>query len=206
MTTATQPTQAPTAPLKLVPFNEAWIAHDKIDVHAIYRRPVFKDDEYGEPQRCYDPVTGLALWDLTGPLPVKQHNKWRAKGFEYVTLADKQSLFVAGRNNTIEGNWRQYDQHRQGGPWNYKLYDAGQISEQTQEAAQLEADVYEFGSAAVQAIRRQKEPDFTLPPRLSGVAAGPPKDQRRVDATPDAAPRTDGTGAARRTAPKEATA
>lgn len=180
-----QQTPTPTAPLKLVPFNEAWIAHDKIDVHAIYRRPVFKDDDYGEPQRSYDKVTGLPLWDLTGPLPVKQHNKWRAKGFEYVTLADKQSLFVAGRNNTIEGNWRQYDQHRQGGPWNYKLYDAGQISEQTKAAAQLESDVNRFGSEAVESIRRQQEPSFELPARLRGIHPGGARFDGASQATTD---------------------
>src|SRR5688572_30283749 len=101
--------------LKLVPFNAQWITHDKIDVHAVYRRPRYKEDEYGEKTRELDKA-GQPTWDLACGLPVKSHNTWLAKGFEYVTLSDRLSLQIAGRSNTVldeEGHpcdWRKYDQ------------------------------------------------------------------------------------------------
>src|SRR5690349_14109132 len=70
-----------------VPFQNAWIDHAKLDVHAIYRRPVFGEngeqlvDEHGVPR-----------WDLTGGLPVRRHRDWIKKGYQYVTLADSESL------------------------------------------------------------------------------------------------------------------
>jgi hypothetical protein len=150
--------------LKLVPFQAAWIQHEKLDLHAIYRRPRFREDEYGEIQ----PVPGE--WDLTGPLPVKQHNKWQAKGFEYVTLANRDSLRSAAKLGTIAGDWREYDQHQTGGPWNYRKYAEGQkvsaAVEQEQAAvalAKLQADVERFGWEAVEAIRQQADPSFKVP-------------------------------------------
>jgi hypothetical protein len=158
--------------LKLVPFNDAWINHDKVDIHAIYRRPRFVEDEYGEMNREYK--DGVATWDLTGPLPVRSHNRWRSKGFEYVTLANRESLLVAARFNTLPPGMRMqdYDQHQTGGPWNYKKYMAGVQETTTIEAEQLKADVEKFGSEAVEAIRRQTEPTFQLPASLRNIPHG----------------------------------
>lgn len=152
--------------LKLVPFNDAWINHDRIDIHAIYRRPRFVEDEYGEKQREYD-KDGLPTWDLTGPLPVKKHNTWRAKGFEYITLANRDSLNIAARTGTlIGGSVRDYDQHQTGGPWNYRKYVQGQTSAHSDVVDQLKADVAKYGWEAVEAIRRQIDPAFTVPAHL----------------------------------------
>lgn len=163
--------------LKLVPFNSKWVTHDKLDVHAIYRRPRYRVDEYGERVREYGP-DGVPLWDLTGPLPVNSHDHWVEKGFEYVTLADRVSLFEAAKHNTITDaqghpcDWRLYDQHTTGGPWNYRKYMEGQAATTTREAEQLKADVERFGSEAVETIRRQTDPSFALPPHLRNVAPG----------------------------------
>lgn len=150
--------------LKLVPFSEAWITHDKIDVHAIYRRPRFVEDEYGEWQPQYD-ADGLQVWDLTGPLPVRKHNAWRQKGFEYVTLANRDSLIIAAKAGTIE-NWRQYDQHQTGGPWNYRKYIEGANSGRTAELDSLRANVEKFGWEAAEAIKQQTDPHFKMPDAL----------------------------------------
>ena len=159
--------------LKLVPFNEVWIAHDKLDVHAIYRRPRWVEDEFGEMQRELS-AGGAQTWDLTGPLPVKSHNKWRAKGFEYVTLADRDSLVSAARSGTLKPEGATANDYVQntttGGPWNYKKYVHGQAETVTLEAEQLRADVEEFGSAAVEAIRKRTDPTFRLPEALRNVA------------------------------------
>lgn len=153
--------------LKLVPFNAMWIQHDKIDVHAIYRRPRYREDEYGEKY----PVPWE--WDLTGPLPVKMHNKWSAKGFEYITLANRDSLITAGRLGTIAGDWRTYDQHQYGGPWNYKKYAEGMMvtdAARADVAAKAEAiladQVKTYGWETVEAIRKQTDPTFSVPEHM----------------------------------------
>lgn len=151
--------------LKLVPFNATWITHDKIDVHAIYRRPRFKEDAYGELNRDTG-TNGVPTWDLTGPLPVRSHTRWTSKGFEYVTLASRQSLIEAGRKGTIEGDWRAYDQHQTGGPWNWKKYAEGQAATTTLEAEELKQDIADYGWKAVEAIRRRSDPTFSLPNHL----------------------------------------
>lgn len=167
-------------PLRLVPFNAKWINHDKIDVHAIYRRPRFKEDEYGELERELD-AGGIPTWDMTGPLPVKQHTKWLAKGFEYVTLADRDSLRMAGQFGTVLdefGNvcdWRKYDQHQTGGPWNWKKYHEGQSESTTIAQEKLKEDILKWGPEAVEAIRRQVDPSFRLPDHMRNLKPEPQK-------------------------------
>lgn len=169
-------------PLKLVPFNDSWIQHDKLDLHAIYRRPRFTTDEYGDPVRVLE--NGLPAWDLTGPQPVKQHNKLRAKGFEYVTLADAQSLSDAYKKGTllpVGATPRDYAQDSQtGGPWNYRKYAEGRASEMSDAITQLRADVAKFGSAAVEELR-----GIELPTWLKGFNAG---DDIPTGPAPEAAP------------------
>jgi hypothetical protein len=177
--------------LKLVPFNDAWIDHDKIDIHGIYRRPVYREDKYGEMERVYE--NGVPLWDITGPLPIRQHTKWRGKGFEYITLANRDSLRIAARFGTLkDGTLAEYDQHQTGGPWNYRRYIEGQETMLTVAVATLRADVEEFGSAAVLKIRRRQEPEFKLPLELENVPprgeeigakrGGPAEDRKKVTA------------------------
>lgn len=161
--------------LKLVPFNPAWIDHGKLDLKAIYRRPRWVKDEFDQDVRETGP-DGLPLYDLTGALPVKNHNKWTAKGFEYVTLADRDSLIAAHQNRALilpEGmTVRDYDQHQTGGPWNYKMYAADQSQSDNAALLQLRENVQRFGSEAYQAIRRETDPTFTLPKALQGIEPG----------------------------------
>ena len=157
--------------LTLVPFNDAWIDHSKLDLKAIYRRPRWTKDEFDQdvPETGPD---GLPLWDLTTPLPVKQHNKWKEKGFEYVTLADRNSLIEAYRKGALHGSPRDFDQHQTGGPWNAKMYMAGQSETDNAALLQLRADIERFGSDAVESIRRQVDPKFTLPTNLQDIEPG----------------------------------
>ena len=158
--------------LKLVPFNAAWISHALMDVKAIYRRPRFVQDEFGEWQREFK--DGAPTWDLTTPLPVRSHNRWLAKGFEYVTLANRGSLNVAAKFGTLpEGaTAADYDQSQAGGPWNYKMYVKGLEQATTLEAETLRADVEEFGSDVVLRLRRRENALFELPPELRGKKPG----------------------------------
>jgi hypothetical protein len=158
--------------LKLVPFNPTWVTHDKIDIKAIYRRPKWREDEYGEQVRMRD-ERGLPLWDITTPLPVKQHSKWTAKGFEYITLADRESLRTAALHNTVLDapggspvDWRTYDQHQTGGPWHLRRYMEGLETTTTLAADELRADVEKYGVEVVEQIRRRTEPGFRVPDHL----------------------------------------
>lgn len=152
--------------LRLVPFHDGWITHERLNVNAIYRRPRFVQDQYGDWQREYD-EHGLPTWDLTTPLPVRGHNKWRSKGFEYITLADRGSLVqVAKVGMLIGGTVSDYDQSQAGGPWNYRKYAESQQDTNTAELEMLRADVAKFGADAVEAIHQRSNPYFRLPEAL----------------------------------------
>src|SRR5690349_20455962 len=176
--------------LKLVPFNPIWISHDKIDIKGIYRRPRYVQDAYGEWERELD-KDGLPTWDITTPLPIKQHVKFQSKGFEYITLADRESLLTAakfgtvleedGKTSTHGDGWKQYDQHQTGGPWSWKKYAEGQAHTTTREAEQIIADVHEFGSETVLKLRRRENPHFVLPPHLQNIAPGTPRDEPKPE-------------------------
>lgn len=191
--------------LKLVPFNNVWVDHNKLDLKAIYRRPRWTKDEFDQDVQERGP-DGLPLWDLTGPLPVKQHNKWLAKGFEYVTLADRDSLIEAHRKGTLVlgpgiTSVREYDQHQTGGPWNYKMYAAGQSRHDNAALLQLRENVQRWGSEAYQAIRRETDPTFTLPKELQGIEPGgalPPLTKPPATAPAAAKPTKEGAPAAPR--------
>lgn len=184
--------------LKLVPFNPVWIAHEKIDIKAMYRRPRFVTNKYGELERELD-KDGVPTWDLTGALPLKQHNKWLAKGYQYVTLSDRESLYVAARFGTVlapgedgtltaTNEWKAlYDQHQTGGPWNYRKYDEGLSKTTTREAEELLSDVNTFGSMAVETLRRRGDPFFRLPEHLRGIEPGGKK-AAKVEPKPDRVP------------------
>lgn len=151
--------------LKLVPFQDVWITNNKLDLKAIYRRPRYVEDAYGEMKREIGP-DGLPAWDLTGGLPVRYHNKHRAKGFEYVTLADRESLHAAAAAGTVE-DWRQYVQDpRTNGPWHYRKYVEGQVVADSEAAQRLAEMVAKYGPELVQEMKRETEPDYVLPEKF----------------------------------------
>lgn len=147
--------------LKLVPFHDAWVTNHQLGLHAIYRRPRRVTNEFDEVVQSAGP-DGLPEWDITTPLPVVHHNKHLAKGFQYVTLATRDDLVKAAKAGTV-ANWREYDQHQTGGPWNAKMYLKGQALADTEALSQLRADIKEFGWEAVERIRRQVDATFRVP-------------------------------------------
>lgn len=172
--------------LKLVPFNEAWVSHERLDIHAIYRRPRYREDEYGGLVQERGP-DGQPLWDLTAPLPVRQHNRWRAKGFEYVTLANHEGqggaikhVADAHRAGTIPGRVKDYANcPRTGGPWNLKMYLDGLKATDDEAVEQLKADIAEFGWQTVEKLRRRTDPHFSVPDALKGDVKADQKPSRR---------------------------
>jgi hypothetical protein len=145
---------------KPVPLQVVLQASAKVEMKAIYRRlrrtvGAFDEEilEIGE--------DGLPLWDLTTPLPVARHNDWIKKGFEYVTLADRESLdkvapFLAVQEPPL--NARDYLQHPHFGAWNPKLYSATAAEGDRQAVRDLFKLLDEFGQATVEQIRGTKIP------------------------------------------------
>ncbi len=147
--------------LKLVPFSSAWVGSSKLDLKAVYRRPRWTMNEFDESVQVHD-VDGAPVWDLTTPLRVMDHNKHLAKGFEYLTLATRDDLIKAAKAGTV-ANWREYDQHQTGGPWNAKMYMAGAKLADTALMQQLRDQIRKFGWETVEEIRRQSDPSFRVP-------------------------------------------
>lgn len=155
---------------RCVPFDPNWaIAGTKYDLKAIYRRPRRTIGEYDE----ITPETnaeGLPLWDLTTPLPLRRHSDWTAKGYEYVTLADMESLEKAAPSLRAKGlRVQDFVQHPQLGPWNPKLYAAVANVEDQTAFAELVALIEKFGVDTVEQIR-----GVALPAALRARFAPPP--------------------------------
>lgn len=161
------------AVFKAVPFDENWINHDKIDIHAIYRRPIL--DEVGEQVH----IEGIPQWDFTTGLPVRRHYDWVKKGFHYLTLADPKSLankhvlqglrvkglnpadFIMLRNRMVGQS-----------PWNPQLYLASADQVERESFASLRALVERLGSDAVRDVKRVDDPTFELPLHLRDIPPG----------------------------------
>lgn len=132
----------------------------KIDLKAIYRRPRRRIGEYDETIHEVNPEDGLPLWDLTTPLPVRRHNDWVSKGFEYVTLADMDSLTNAANDLKGEGlNYRDFICHPHLGPWNPKLYQATAATSDKAAMTELVSLGLQFGVEALEKIRGQVLPE-----------------------------------------------
>jgi hypothetical protein len=169
---------APTKIFKRVPLDPMWtLAGTKLDLKAIYRRPRRSIGEYDEVIQERGP-DGLPLYDLTGPLPLRRHGDWTAKGFEYVTVlssvqpGDESFKYVASSLRAAGLNPAEYLQHPTFGTWNPKLYLATADNEDRSKFDALRAMVEQVGSDAVIAVRRMNDPNFTLPASLQGVPAG----------------------------------
>lgn len=159
--------------LKFVPFSSAWVESHKLDLHAIYRRPRWVQNDFDEWVQATDDQ-GLPLWDLTTPLRVLDHSKLTSKGFEYVTLASRDDLVKAAKAGTVR-DWKQYDQHQTGGPWNAKMYQASQASADTAALQQLREQVELHGWETVESIRRMTDPTFRVPDVLKTPKVEPKK-------------------------------
>ena len=123
--------------LKCVPFLPQLSGDTKLDVRAIYRRP---------------------SGDLTCGLPMRRHHQWQAKGFEYVTLADAESLGIAAPFLRANGwNPQDYvagiDGDGRPTPWKVDLYLADVKEKQADLDAELRALIAEHGLETVEKIR-----------------------------------------------------
>lgn len=156
---------------KRVPFNSIWITHDKLDIKAIYRRPRFIEDRFGDMVREHD-AAGIPTWDLTGGLPLRSHNKWATRGFEYVTLAGIEDLMAAAAQRTLPEPMAAYINHRVGGPWHAVMYLDWAKQADREAFDELRALVTKYGSEQVTEIKRATDPTYTLPLTLQNWEPG----------------------------------
>src|SRR4051812_1121892 len=140
---------------KCVPIDNSWhIAGTKHDLKAMYRRPRRSIGEFDEVIQERGP-DGRPLYDLCGPLPLRRHSDWVAKGFEYVTVVAQPQLEGGGwpvvaaslREKGLEP--RDYLQHPQLGTWNPKLYLATADQADIDQFTALRALVEKLGSDVV---------------------------------------------------------
>lgn len=155
--------------LKLVPFSSSWVTHETLDVHAIYRRPV-RNPDTGDIQRD---EYGFVMWDLTTPLPVRQHARWVAKGFEYVTLATNTDIVDV---STAEGLDPLFDSEQYMGqhPRTRAPWFADQYLQDIREAHTVRRDsllqrIAKLGPDAAEEFEQQKDPGYALPDNLRSV-------------------------------------
>ena len=157
--------------LLLVPFNPNWPSAQGpsgaplLDIKAIYRRP--------RKTRDGDPIldaAGFPQWDLTSGSPMQHHPKWTARGFEYVTLADRESLVAVSdpglREQGVEPvrDWRQYVQNRvTEGPWDAVQYLADLRAEEHGRETRLRDAIARFGRAAAEEMEQRVWPGYRLP-------------------------------------------
>lgn len=154
-------------------FNPAWITSDKLDVKALYRRPAYD----GRGQRRLD-AEGRPEWDITSALPVRRHNDWAAKGFEFLALATwedvlacRASLEAAGVRvqELMDSYSAQGEPNRRG--FLVAAYLAELAKDATQAYGRLAELVKEHGSDAVLAIMQAQHPGYQLPEALRGIPA-----------------------------------
>lgn len=171
-------TAAATRTFKCVPFDKNWgLPSTKLDLKAIYRRPRRTVGEYDEVVQERGP-DGQPLYDLVGPLPVRRHSDWLAKGFEYVTVvavpgAEDHAWGQVAASLRAKGlDPKDYIQHPQLGTWNPKLYLATADQVDLDKFAELRALVEQLGSATVLQVKRSDDPTFTLPKSLQDIPPG----------------------------------
>lgn len=159
---------------KPVPFLGVFYSDQKLDLKAIYKRPR-RDGHYNYVRGA----NGRIQWDETGPLPLRRHADWTAKGFEYITLADAESLRAASRA-LLENGYQPREfvcDPRTDSPWNHEAYQRYVGQDDSAELAELRHQIDQFGLEAVVAIRKAADPSFALPLELreDGIGAKVPE-------------------------------
>ena len=159
--------------VKLVPFDPDWITAEKCDLHAYYRRPSRVTHPGGRQDRGRN-ADGTPAWDLTTPLPVRRHTDWMRKGFEYVTLTIEslgdEKVLRSLRNRGHDPQGFLLPDHVPPTCWDADLYLDDERKRANLALEELLVLVAEHGQQAVEAIKRQTQPDFVLPDSLRMIA------------------------------------
>lgn len=156
--------------IAIVPFNPGWLDSSSLDLLAVYRRP---QTHPITKERVTD-ADGRQAWDYAN-LPMRRHNDWTKKGYEYVTLArvDDVVKVRAATPEVLAGYKRTGDPEERMFLMQEFLKHATVVDDAKH--ADLIALVHEFGSEATERIRRGADPTFELPEKLRGIAPGTPR-------------------------------
>jgi hypothetical protein len=153
-----------------IPWNDEWLKSDKIDARGVYRRPhrhpITLDIERD--------ALGHVLYDYS-TLPIRAHNTWGAKGYQYVTIADAESLGMVAASLRAQGlDPRSFIMDpRTNSPWAPDKYLADAKQDAQDEHARLREMVEKHGVKATEEILR-----ITLPEELRALAPKEPAAKR----------------------------
>lgn len=157
---------------RCVPFNPEWVTNNKLDIKAIYRRPV---RDPNDPFRRQVVIDGRPQWDLTGALPVLRHADWLREGMEYLTLADIDSLRkVRGWliSQGLEAKEFQQNPHTLG-PWRAESYLQSVADEEAghDEVEMSDAQAQQMAERYESEVRAKRRPG--RPKKIQGVRDTP---------------------------------
>lgn len=177
--------------LLCVPLNAAWTGPESgLDLRAIYARR--RQDNWGDPVLNPD---GTEQWDTTGPLPLRRHEAWVRKGFQYITLADEDSLVAVAKSieATTGRSWRDFIQNRRTrSPFDLEKWLAGRRDADLASRQAFRDLVAQIGLDAVTVVKRADQPEWQVPAWfLAEQAATPPAEpvkRKYVRKTADVAP------------------
>ena len=141
--------------MELVPFFSEWTGSETgLDLHAVYRRP----------------GPGITL---AHALPVRRHRDYVARGYEYVSLATAKDVNDASRflrsNGIDPTSFRGSYRTDLGGAFDTALYLKEAALKAQAEMAELKELIERHGPEVVTDIKRQTDPEFTIPPVLAKV-------------------------------------
>jgi hypothetical protein len=123
--------------MELVPLNQDWTGSEaKVDIKAIYRRP---------------DATGSV--SLTAPLPLRRHQQWLAKGFEYVSLASVDDInAVIGDIRSMGHDPRTFQGSYDRGRFHQAAYVAFALKTDEAKSAKLKALAEEHGPSVLRSM------------------------------------------------------
>lgn len=133
--------------MNCIPFlAHAWVENTPLDLHAIYRRG------------------GIGV-HLTGPVPVRRHNDYTKRGFEYVCLATTEDVNKAARSLREQGlNPSDYaSAFTRDGVFDIPQYIREVTQADAAKLADLRLKIEKFGADAVTEMMRLSDPDYVLP-------------------------------------------
>jgi hypothetical protein len=177
--------------LKLVPWEPTWLAHQSLDLHAIYRRPQRVRDQEADSWDIDRDDEGCIKWDLTPGMSIRNHQKFMQKGMEYVTLATVEDVTLAGDPSIAEKGATPLgagtrvtlypDEHgpadyiRQStgvrGPWNATAYLKDLADERAEKIARVRENVVEHGPDLAERFEQQTDPGYRLPAKYREAVA-----------------------------------
>lgn len=183
--------------LQLIPWEPTWLAHQSLDIHAVYRRPQRRRNPETDSWDIIRDDEGLIQWDLTPGMTVRNHRNYTQKGMEYITLATSTDVVEASKPDLVDygaiplgqrpdryptEDPQAYIRQPSGvrGPWNVGVYLKDEAAAREERIARIRQHVIDQGPDYAEVYERQTDPEYVLPAKYREVAA-----QAEAVETPD---------------------